>query len=623
MSGEKQKGETVTTRRDSRQVDRKGSKTKKLLAVSATAVLASLAVAVPVLAATPPVLPRDITIFPERDFVAIDGYRANTNLNVNVIRGGDVVGTARGTTDATGFLEVNHPGGVCWSAPTTPDLQPGDRVQVRNANFNINDSNITQNAKVVRQDVNNTPANPDDDVAAAIVDVNNTPANPDDDNLVIKGTAQTLDGTARFPLDRLEQRIIQPELVGTRIGRRDIRADSAGGRVENVPGGEGNLSYDSATFDPNDPNRFNWTATYTGLNEAEINLAAEGQARILSWLRTTAAGEREGITIFEDGEVGGPGFGGCPPGPEGPIGPNPPDAPVQYDNAPPNDYLEGVIPNLLNAENLTTDAELADLHEVVVFPKRDFVVAEGSYPNGTDLNIVVRRPSEGGAIVGTARGTTAGGILEVNHPGGECWTGQTPDIKPDDIVDVVEYDDGGTADVADDAFVSGETQRTINVTAGAATRNQNGTPNNLNDDRLIVRGTAVDPNAPNGRVPLDRLEQRIINPDLNNTRIGRRDIRADSAGGRIENVPNSSGGLAYDSATSSNWTATYRGLNNEEMRIALQGQVRILSWLNTNAAGDRFGITIYERGEVSGPGFGGCPQAGDFSLPLPKPAATP
>jgi hypothetical protein len=139
-----------------------------------------------------------------------------------------------------------------------------------------------------------------------------------------------------------------------------------------------------------------------------------------------------------------------------------------------------------------------------------------------------------------------------------------------------------------------------------------------------VKGTAADASAPNGRVPIERLEQRIINPDLDGTRIGRRDIRADSTGGRVENVPNGSGRLVYDGPTSTNWTATYRGLNNNEIRIALEGQVRILSWLATDSADERYGITIFEEDEADGPGFGGCPQgepeSGEFALPLPKPA---
>ena len=45
------------------------------------------------------------------------------------------------------------------------------------------------------------------------------------------------------------------------------------------------------------------------------DLAAEGQMRALSWQVTDGAGNRQGLTISEFGELGGPGFGGCPSGP--------------------------------------------------------------------------------------------------------------------------------------------------------------------------------------------------------------------------------------------------------------------------------------------------------------------
>lgn len=46
----------------------------------------------------------------------------------------------------------------------------------------------------------------------------------------------------------------------------------------------------------------------------------------------------------------------------------------------------------------------------------------------------------------------------------------------------------------------------------------------------------------------------------------------------------------------------------------VEGQTRVLSWLAANNEGDRLGITIYEAGEVCGPGFGGCPAAADYSV---------
>jgi len=76
----------------------------------------------------PPPFPPDIVIFPARDFFVYDLAEPNTHYDFRLIRNGVVRGTASGTTDAAGFLEVNHPGGVCW-ARWTPDVQPGDQIQ--------------------------------------------------------------------------------------------------------------------------------------------------------------------------------------------------------------------------------------------------------------------------------------------------------------------------------------------------------------------------------------------------------------------------------------------------------------------------------------------------------------
>jgi hypothetical protein len=49
------------------------------------------------------------------------------------------------------------------------------------------------------------------------------------------------------------------------------------------------------------------------------------------------------------------------------------------------------------------------------------------------------------------------------------------------------------------------------------------------------------------------------------------------------------------------------------------GQSRAIAWHSTNGNGngDRFGITIFEAGELSGPGFGGCPATGNASIAIP------
>src|SRR3712207_5740405 len=80
--------------------------------------------------------------------------------------------------------------------------------------------------------------------------------------------------------------------------------------------------------------------------------------------------------------------------------------------------------------------------EVTVFPERDFAVVDG-WPGNTDFKMEVLR-GPGDVVVGTAFGTTdADGFAEVNHPGGFCWTGFTPDILPGDTVRVVQVDGTG------------------------------------------------------------------------------------------------------------------------------------------------------------------------------------
>ena len=256
----------------------------------------------------PPLLPQGITIFPSRDFVSVEGFAANADLAISVRREGVEVSDAVGRTDATGLLEVNHPGGVCWRN-VTPDIQPGDTVRVTYRGTNNNQTlGLVQGSGAAANTLNATATQ------AFINTANNT--------VVVKGNAALANGS-RIPLNRMEVRIIQPayrETTGSRIDRRDIRADNAGGRLDGVPGGTGTLAYDGATGTA-------FTAVFTGLNAVERQLTVEGQTRAMAWQQTTPAGDRLGLTIFEVGEVGGPGFGGCPPGRGGAVPPRPPTPP--------------------------------------------------------------------------------------------------------------------------------------------------------------------------------------------------------------------------------------------------------------------------------------------------------
>lgn len=230
----------------------------------------------------PPRLPRNLVIFPERDFVTVEGYEALAGelLEVRVVRGDVEVGRSVVTADAGDpSAEVNHPGGACWIG-STPDLRPGDRVEVL------------------------PPTGGGDATTVLGVVASAATAPPGTTGtVVVTGTAMQPDGT-RLPLDRLEQRIINPDLKLTVQGRRDLRATSDGA-------GDGVLSYD----DPGDPTNGAWTATYTDLAPEVVEAALAGQTRIMAWQATVGA-ERAGITIYEVGEAGGPGMGGCPAGAE-------------------------------------------------------------------------------------------------------------------------------------------------------------------------------------------------------------------------------------------------------------------------------------------------------------------
>lgn len=512
--------------------------------------------------ANPPLPPHDVTVFPERDFMSMEGFAPNADMLVQVRRGGALVSDAIGRTNAEGALEVNHPGGVCWRN-VTPDIVSGDLVRVTYRDT-INNQNLPQ---------------PPVAGSGAALNTQNVMANQafdaDNGTVVVTGRAQLANGS-RIPLNRLEVRIVNPDFrdIPQFQNERTIRATSPA-----EAGTPHTLAYDSTTGTA-------FTAVFRGLTEEQRLLAVEGQTRVMAWQQTTAAGDRLGLTIYEVGEFGGPGMGGCPPGPNGVATPANPAAPVHYE---PLHLLDAAL-----------QANQGQLKDVTVFPERDFLSVEG-FPAGVELQVVVRRGTSSTPVVGTARGIVGrSGVFEVNHPGGVCWTGQTPNIIPGDWIDVFQVSQG--------QFFAGQTQQVINtrVTRPAFI--------NATAGDVRVLGTAVD--AAGAPYPIRLMEQRIINPDFNDTRIDRRDIRADNSGGRIENVPGGTGSLVRV-GTVGEWRAVYTGLNAAEQQLAVAGQSRAMAWLSTNGNGDRFGLTISEFGEVGGPGMGGCPPPGNAAIAIP------
>ncbi|NUO34727.1 MAG: Ig-like domain-containing protein [Dermatophilaceae bacterium] len=218
-------------------------------------------------------------------------------------------------------------------------------------------------------------------------------------------------------------------------------------------------------------------------------------------------------------------------------------------------------------------------HTIISFPERDFVSAEG-YAEGDAVTVEVIRS---GFTVGVSHVLPADdlgtlgfdGFVEVNHPGGGCWEGVTPDIRPGDVVRLTT--------------ASGEVDQT--TTAGV-TVTQPATA--LDATTVQLKGTAVAPGG--GQLPVDQLESRVITPGLKLVVNGRRDVRADAADGNF----------AYDGPGLTTWTATMGNLGGKDpvsgvtdMTKVLQGESRGM-WLGSNPlAGTE--ATIYEFGLPGGP----------------------
>ena len=248
--------------------------------------LTSLVLLPGAVSAAVPSFPNNVVVFPNRDFVSVEGYseHAGETALIEVTRPGvGVVGSATGVVSGTDVaFEVNHPGGLCWGNGTglnvTPDIVAGDVVSITFSDGS-HDETTTSSATVVR-------------------------------NMVQTGTTVTVegtfDGTSVNP-DFLEQRIINADLVAI-IGKRDVRA-LPGPLVPAARGG-----YSSGMSFPA-PGQFVATYVFDTLEAATATAAADLGERAMNWQIQDADGNRQGLTISEFGEVGGPGVGGCPAGP--------------------------------------------------------------------------------------------------------------------------------------------------------------------------------------------------------------------------------------------------------------------------------------------------------------------
>ncbi len=247
-------------------------------------------------AAAVPVFPDNIVAFPDRDFVSVEGYEeyAGQEATLEVFRPGvGTVGAAKAIVAAGGVaFEVNHPGGSCWGAgfaplmQVTPDLIPGDEVTVSIGGIALDTTTI--------QDLH----------------ASNSVLQADGVTMLVAGRIAGLDPA------QMEQRVIEPALVDTAVGKRDVRAVLGG--FQPGPNGayQSKLEVDVAS------NTFLATYLFDDPAVAAIAAAATGE-RAMGWQLVDSNANRQGLTIAEFGEAGGPGVGGCPNGPlqNGPPGP--------------------------------------------------------------------------------------------------------------------------------------------------------------------------------------------------------------------------------------------------------------------------------------------------------------
>jgi hypothetical protein len=339
-----------------------------LAGLLAAGLAASAVVGASAAAADVPIAPDNLMVFPNRDFISVEGYQNHVgeDATVTVSRSGVVIGSASVTVaEGDVAFEINHPGGACWGAGTglavTPDILPGDVVAISFDGVVAGDTRV-QDGYV--------------DADAALSTTTQA-----DDTVTVTGHLG-----AGVIQDNTEQRIVDPALTAAN-GKRDVRA--VPGPLTPAPQGgySSSLSFDDANH--------TFTATYVFDSPAVARIAANASLgeRLLSWEATDAAGNRQGVTIAEFGEVGGPGFGGCP----------------------------------LGAADAATHTSPAVLNSTAMAAGGNLTISGVSY-NSSEDSVAVKDST--GVTVGTATAkatlSSAASTSPVTLPGNQTWTATIP-----------------------------------------------------------------------------------------------------------------------------------------------------------------------------------------------------
>lgn len=231
----------------------------------------------------PPSAGHTVTVFPARDFVHGDGFTQGSLVDVEVWRNGVLAGFVNDVTPADlgdtpafdGIVEVNHPGGACWT-DSTPDIKAGDLVRFVEKSTDP----VTGNPVAIAEQTA---------VRDVVVTTGVQLIAPD--TIQVRGTARDAAGNP-LPFAEFNHVLVSSTADPFDVtGRRTLIASGAGGE------------FGTMAYDPNDPTGTTWVATYTGLGAPDIDRAMRS-ANTVSWFGPAAV-STEG-TIFEFGELGGP-----------------------------------------------------------------------------------------------------------------------------------------------------------------------------------------------------------------------------------------------------------------------------------------------------------------------------
>jgi hypothetical protein len=163
----------------------------------------------------------------------LTAYPPGSTVTINVIRSSTQIATGTALIDGAGDGAINGGANDCWTG-VTPDILPGDTVEVTGAGFD--DTMVLQDTSAANAVQN----------LAGDIEVHGTAADP---------AGNPLGGGAQTNPPGVEARIISGSVFSN--GKKAIRAGA---------GDPFSLSYDA-------PGSTHWTATFTGLSSGDKALA--------------------------------------------------------------------------------------------------------------------------------------------------------------------------------------------------------------------------------------------------------------------------------------------------------------------------------------------------------------